>query len=340
MGYGNFEMGQKMWGQPPLWLKDYLVADLQKIKATAPREVLEAEVDDLLGRWNAPSRPVHNSRYLARLFERLDEIEGAVSAPSILRVAAAYQGAKWDPLSVFLGSQFRGKIDSTVNVPARLQQLGVPERNARRVNELAEILASGHAPKDDFDAQIAADASLAVLAQTPQSYSKMCRSLRDYAAVQHSFTERQLLEARRSFLQGLLQRYRLFLTPFAAKWERKVRENLEGELSQIEARLAKVPPDPFRAGGQEGAQGRDKPVKLEPAPGPLVIRGSRTAQERLAPSEPQAEAEDTAPTETGSLRPVVDAPKKPASSEGEHTENTSTLEMFDGLFSHRRPTHK
>lgn len=332
-----------MWGQPPLWLKDSLVKDLQEIGATSPTEALEAEVDDLLARWNAPNRAVKNSRYLARLFERLGEIEGAVSNPSILRVAAAYQGAKLDPLSVFLGSHYRGKIDSAVNVPLRLQQLGVPDEAAKRLNNLIEVSSSGCPPKNDFDAQILADANLAVLALTPQSYSKMCRSLQEYAAIHHSFTERRLLQARREYLQHLLLRYRLFRTPFAARWEQAVRENLEGELSKIDARLAKLP--------AVASDNRDEPTAVtnnagtadvETTTGPIVIRGSRPGKKKPEENSlvEKFDAQTSPLTETGAPKPVLTEPKKKVLSKRDHADDTSTLEMFDGLFSHRRPPHK
>lgn len=305
-----------MSGQPPLWLATALVEALEEVGATASIEDLEAEAEYVLAQWDQDGRIILNSRYLGLLFERLDELEGPTPSPGRLRVAASYFGVSNDPLVTFLGKKFGRRVDFGTGVESRLLGLGVTPEESRRIVELIALLASPKLPTEDLDAQILLDSSLAVLAVSPQAYAKLCKGLRTYSALD----DNQFLRARREHIKQVLSRSRLFLTPFAAHWSDAVRENLEGELSQINSRLA--------------AQA-DSDNDLEEAvrrssvgsTGPIVIRSSRVQK--------QMHLHDEAPAPKRVI-PAAPEPRSSTPTAARDLDETSTLEAFDDLFSHRK----
>ena len=82
-----------MGAQAPQWLLTSFVDAMQQIGATAAVTDLEHEGADLMQRWNAPNRQLHNLRRLMNTLTHIDEIASSAHDPDILRVAAWYHGA-------------------------------------------------------------------------------------------------------------------------------------------------------------------------------------------------------------------------------------------------------
>ena len=82
-----------MGAQAPQWLLTSFVDAMQQIGATATDTDLEHEGTDLIQRWSAPNRQLHNLRRLMNTLTHIDEISSSAHDPDILRVAAWYHGA-------------------------------------------------------------------------------------------------------------------------------------------------------------------------------------------------------------------------------------------------------
>lgn len=308
-----------MGGQTPEWLRCILVEALQNAGATAPVSALEAEASYLLGEWDGPGRAVHNGRYLATLLERLDEFEGATADPALLGLAACYQGAGADLVWETLGGSPRASSRPDLKPFERLTQLGVPTENAQRVADLVEKLNSADLPHDDLEAQILFDADLAILASPPQAYRRFRQSLRSECS---ALDDRSFLKARREFIQGLLKRRRIFLTPFAQHLAKAARDNLEGELSRIERVLAEPAGEPTKP------TRRDKRTEHSgegPRSGAIMIRRSRLHRERPVALETDTDFVEDNP-----------APPPPHKESRREIDDTSTLESIDDPFSRWR----
>ena len=76
-----------MGADAPQWLFSSFVDAMQEIGASAPIPVLEAEARDLISRWNARGRFLHNTRHLLKTLSRIDEIASTAHDPDVLRVA-------------------------------------------------------------------------------------------------------------------------------------------------------------------------------------------------------------------------------------------------------------
>ncbi len=315
-----------MSGQAPQWLISAIVSSLKQIGATASDHELEAEAKYLVRLWQAPERPAHNLKYLSGLLERLADFDGVTADPATLRLAAIYLATSalttWEALAGWKAT----RRPDPIPVADRLSHLGVSSADASRVQDLVRQLSSKQIPSDDLEAQILFDAVLELLGTSPQRYAKFRELLRQEAAPGDN---ESFLRARRKFIKAVLGRPRVFLTPFAAQWADAVRENLQGELLQIDAYLGDD------SAGDSGADtdllGMDPDDYRDH---PLVIRA---ASERDRPP-----GEKTAPVHRES---VLNRPAKPRADEestesadsGEpNPDDTSTLESFDDLFSHRR----
>ena len=62
-----------MGAQAPQWLLTSFVDAMQQIGATATETDLEHEGADLMQRWNAPNRQLHNVRRLMNTLTHIDE---------------------------------------------------------------------------------------------------------------------------------------------------------------------------------------------------------------------------------------------------------------------------
>ena len=229
-----------MGAQAPQWLLASFVDAMQQIGATAAETDLEHEGADLMQRWNAPNRQLHNLRRLMNTLTHIDEIASSAHDPDILRVAAWYHGAFLNKaLEIKLGG-FQANFAATRCIDHahnRLTNLGVADEVVARIDELIAFLTRHRAPRSDFDAQVLVDADLAGLACSPQDYKKLRTSLR---AELSELDDLQFVKARLALVKKLLSYETIYQSPLGSTWENTARANLEVELTRLDREKAQL----------------------------------------------------------------------------------------------------
>ena len=229
-----------MGAQAPQWLLTSFVDAMQQIGATATDTDLEHEGTDLIQRWSAPNRQLHNLRRLMNTLTHIDEISSSAHDPDILRVAAWYHGAFLNKaLEIKLGG-FQANFASTRCIDHahnRLTNLGVADEVVARIDELIAFLTRHRAPRSDFDAQVLVDADLAGLACSPQDYKKIRTALR---AELSELDDLQFVKARLALVKKLLSYETIYQSPLGSAWENTARANLEVELTRLDREKAQL----------------------------------------------------------------------------------------------------
>ena len=229
-----------MGAQAPQWLLTSFVDAMQQIGATAAVTDLEHEGADLMQRWNAPNRQLHNLRRLMNTLTHIDEIASSAHDPDILRVAAWYHGAFLNKaLEIKLGG-FQANFAATRCIDHahnRLTNLGVADEVVARIDELIAFLTRHRAPRSDFDAQVLVDDDLAGLACSPQDYKKLRTSLR---AELSELDDLQFVKARLALVKKLLSYETIYQSPLGSAWENTARANLEVELTRLDREKAQL----------------------------------------------------------------------------------------------------
>ena len=229
-----------MGAQAPQWLLTSFVDAMQQIGATATETDLEHEGADLMQRWNAPNRQLHNVRRLMNTLTHIDEIASSAHDPDILRVAAWYHGAFLNKaLEIKLGG-FQANFAATRCIDHahnRLTNLGVADEVVARIDELIAFLTRHRAPRSDFDAQVLVDADLAGLACSPQDYKKIRTALR---AELSELDDLQFVKARLALVKKLLSYETIYQSPLGSAWEDTARANLEVELTRLDREKAQL----------------------------------------------------------------------------------------------------
>ena len=229
-----------MGAQAPQWLLTSFVDAMQQIGATATETDLEHEGADLMQRWNAPNRQLHNVRRLMNTLTHIDEIASSAHDPNILRVAAWYYGAFLNKaLEIKLGG-FQANFAATRCIDHahnRLTNLGVADEVVARIDELIAFVTRHRAPRSDFDAQVLVDADLAGLACSPQDYKKIRTALR---AELSELDDLQFVKARLALVKKLLSYETIYQSPLGSAWENTARANLEVELTRLDREKAQL----------------------------------------------------------------------------------------------------
>ena len=308
-----------MGAQAPQWLLTSFVDAMQQIGATATETDLEHEGADLMQRWNAPNRQLHNVRRLMNTLTHIDEIASSAHDPDILRVAAWYHGAFLNKaLEIKLGG-FQANFAATRCIDHahnRLTNLGVADEVVARIDELIAFLTRHRAPRSDFDAQVLVDADLAGLACSPQDYKKIRTALR---AELSELDDLQFVKARLALVKKLLSYETIYQSPLGSAWEDTARANLEVELTRLDREKAQL----CAATQTEDADDSDDSDDVEEveddsvtSTGTLIIK-RRSIKKRIPVVSPDNEV-----TSTGVLpRKIEDLPDT-----DEDEEATSSLE--------------
>ena len=308
-----------MGAQAPQWLLTSFVDAMQQIGATATETDLEHEGADLMQRWNAPNRQLHNVRRLMNTLTHIDEIASSAHDPDILRVAAWYHGAFLNKaLEIKLGG-FQANFAATRCIDHahnRLTSLGVADEVVARIDELIAFLTRHRAPRSDFDAQVLVDADLAGLACSPQEYKKIRCALR---AELSELDDLQFVKARLALVKKLLSYETIYQSPLGSAWENTARANLEVELTRLDREKAQL----YAAAQTEDADDSDDSDDTEEveddsvtSTGTLIIK-RRSIKKRIPVVSPDNEV-----TSTGVLpRKIEDLPDT-----DEDEEATSSLE--------------
>ena len=278
-----------MGAQAPQWLLTSFVDAMQQIGATATDTDLEHEGTDLMQRWSAPNRQLHNLRRLMNTLTHIDEISSSAHDPDILRVAAWYHGAFLNKaLEIKLGG-FQANFASTRCIDHahnRLTNLGVPEEVVARIDELIAFRPRHRAPRTDFDAQVLVDADLAGLACSPQDYKKLRTSLR---AELSELDDLQFTKARMALVKKLLSYETIYQSPLGSAWEDTARANLEVELTRLEREKAQL----CQAAQAEDTDDTDEVVEdSTTTTGTLIIK-RRSIKKRIPVASPDDEATST-----------------------------------------------
>ena len=281
-----------MGAQAPQWLLTSFVDAMQQIGATATDTDLKHEGTDLMQRWSAPNRQLHNLRRLMNTLTHIDEIASSAHDPDILRVAAWYHGAFLNKaLEIKLGG-FQANFAATRCIDHahnRLTNLGVPEEVVARIDELIAFLTRHRAPRTDFDAQVLVDADLACLSCSPQDYKK------------------------------LLSYETIYQSPLGSAWEDTARANLEVELTRLERDKTQLCEATHTEDTDDADDADDADEVVEDSTtttGTLIIK-RRSIKKRVPVATPDNEA-----TSSGVLPRKIEEP----SGSDEHEEATSSLE--------------
>jgi len=216
-------------------LRQVWIATLRAAEATAAPPVLARAGNDLLRRWDHPSRHYHDVEHLADVLAAVDRL---VADPSGRRGVqeldlAAVRLAAWFHDAVYEGQPGDDEEASACLAESVLADLGVPDVRVRRVAELVRMTAA-HRPDDgDVEAALLCDADLAVLGSEGERYRRYTAAVRaEYAHV----PEPAFRAGRAAVLRALVEQPQLYRTPAAREaWEDRARENVARELAELAA---------------------------------------------------------------------------------------------------------
>ena len=308
-----------MGAQAPQWLLTSFVDAMQQIGATAAETDLEHEGADLMQRWNAPNRQLHNLRRLMNTLTHIDEIASSAHDPDILRVAAWYHGAFLNKaLEIKLGG-FQANFAATrciKHAHSRLTSLGVADEVVARVDELIAFVTRHRAPRTDFDAQVLVDADLAGLSCSPQEYKKLRTALR---AELVELDDLQFIKARIALVKKLLSYETIYQSPLGSAWEDTARANLEVELTRLERDKAQL----YEAAQADDTDDPDDSDDTDEAQeGAVTSTGTLIIKRRSIKKRIPVHSADNEVTSTGVLPRKIEEPLY----SGEDVETTSSLE--------------
>jgi len=209
-------------------LADAWRAAVQGAGATADDHAVAAEGSALLARWAEPDRHYHTLEHLATVLSVVDEEEAAADQPDLVRLAAWFHDAVYDPHTPGDGNEQASAELAVVS----LVTLGVPTMAIDAVRRLV-LLTAGHASQaDDRDGALLCDADLAVLASPPAAYDAYAAAVRrEYEFV----PDAEFRAGRAAILRHLLELPALYRLPdLAERWTEPARGNLIRELGALD----------------------------------------------------------------------------------------------------------
>lgn len=182
--------------------------------------------DALLKAYADPARGYHDTRHLAEVLARLDELAGGGErfAAVPVRLAAWFHDAVYDGLPGAEERSARWAEDALPGAGFTPEQVSVVARLVRMTER--------HRPEpDDPDGCALSDADLAILAAPAERYAEYVSDVRrEYA----SLPDEEFRRGRAAVLRDLAGKTRLFATAYArAHWEDAARTNLARELAEL-----------------------------------------------------------------------------------------------------------
>jgi predicted metal-dependent HD superfamily phosphohydrolase len=179
------------------------------------RDALQAAYDD-------PTRGYHDTRHVAEVLTRLDELAGA--------------GVGFDPTATSLAAWFHdavydGERDAEERSAVWAEEALTDTPYADEVARLVRLTETHDPADDDLAGQALCDADLAILASSGERYQTYVAGVRqEYAHL----TDADFVSGRSAVLHDLAGREQLFHTPYAREhWEPAARVNLERELAGL-----------------------------------------------------------------------------------------------------------
>jgi predicted metal-dependent HD superfamily phosphohydrolase len=179
----------------------------------------------LLGRYAETGRHYHDLTHLDEVLRSVDELADVARAPDVVRLAAWFHDAVYDPRADDNEERSADLAESM------LAAMRVEDTVVADVARLVRLTA-GHDPADDDpDGAVLCDADLAILAADETRYAEYAAGVRaEYAHVAAD----DFARGRTAVLQHLLGQPTLFRTPTArAAWETTARANVTAELAQL-----------------------------------------------------------------------------------------------------------
>jgi predicted metal-dependent HD superfamily phosphohydrolase len=182
--------------------------------------------DELVAAYADPSRHYHDTRHLADVLDRLDELAAAGTpfdaAP--VRLAAWFHDAVYD-----------GERDAEERSAAWAEDALAELCSAGLTAEVARLvrLTETHTPEqEDRNGCALSDADLAILAAPAARYAEYVAAVRvEFAHI----PDAEFRLGRAEVLRGLLAKPTLFHTDYArAHWEQPARANIAHELAALE----------------------------------------------------------------------------------------------------------
>jgi len=198
---------------------------LTRVMADAPADLISARGADLLARYAEPPRRYHDRAHLADVLGRVDELRGHATFVDLVRLAAWFHDAVYDPTRPDNEERSAGLAEET------LDKLGVRKQLHVEVTRLVLVTAAHDPAPGDRNGQVLCDADLAVLARPEPDYDAYAHAIRaEYAHV----PEADFRAGRARILRALLDRPAIYATaPARAGWETPARANLTRELARL-----------------------------------------------------------------------------------------------------------
>jgi predicted metal-dependent HD superfamily phosphohydrolase len=189
---------------------------------------------DLLARYGEPQRRYHDRRHLAEVLGAVDELAGAAAQPDVVRLAAWFHDAVYDPRAAPGANEEASALLALLVLP----DLAVGADQVAAVGALVRLTAR-HEVVDEGpsnagfrrDAEVLCDADLWILASSAQRYAEYTTDVRaEYAHVPDDLFR----SGRAAILRGFAERPRIYRTRAAfARWEEPARANLVRELADL-----------------------------------------------------------------------------------------------------------
>ncbi|HEY8457760.1 MAG TPA: metal-dependent phosphohydrolase [Actinopolymorphaceae bacterium] len=182
---------------------------------------------DLLRRYAEPQRRYHDVRHLADVLATVDLLARHADDMHAVQLAAWFHDAVYDP------RRHDNEEASARLAEASLAAHGVPQQRIAEVARLVRLTTSHDPEPTDHNGIVLCDADLAILAADPARYGEYVAAVRtEYAHLEDAAFRR----GRRAVVERLLERERLFHTPFGrTNWEQRARHNLATELALLAA---------------------------------------------------------------------------------------------------------
>jgi predicted metal-dependent HD superfamily phosphohydrolase len=160
------------------------------------------------------------------VLHRLDLLAGETPHPGLVRMAAWFHDAVYDPTTT--DNEERSAELATTT----LARLGLEPGLVAEVARLVRVTATHDVPEGDRDAAVLCDADLAVLASDPLRYQSYVDGVR--REYQH-LDDATFATGRSDVLSRLLDRPQLFRTAYGRRvWEEAARANASAELRSLQ----------------------------------------------------------------------------------------------------------
>jgi predicted metal-dependent HD superfamily phosphohydrolase len=179
------------------------------------------ELRDRLLRAYRTDRGYHDTRHLAEVLARLDELGEGADAAVVL--------AAWFHDAVYDGAP--GAEERSARLAEEELRGAVADETVAEVARLVRLTAHHDPAPGDRHGETLCDADLAILAAPPERYREYAHDVRrEYAA----WSDADFRAGRLAVLTDLAGREALFHTAYArAHWEAPARENLAREISEL-----------------------------------------------------------------------------------------------------------